>query len=563
MARLGGDDLVEHRQRLVMAPLLAQHGADCARDEDVAGRERERPRQQPVRAGIVAFLLAAPRREVEHHRVGAAAGHRRFGKRRRLRDVVGGKRALDPPAERGIGRPWMWSVGHRPRFARTGGRLSTRRLAAIAAAVSDIDVEGLVARAKQAQRAGRQDEAAALFQRVLAHGEHPLALNALGIRALRRDSLDEATALFHRAIAADPGSPDLWMNLARARRSAGDDAGEEAALEGALAIDQRHFMALVRHAELLERQGRSERAVDRWSGVLAMSGMIEERTPALDAMLEHARDFVARAQAGFAGRVDAALAPHRAGLDPATLRRFDACVDHALGRRRIYANECAGLHVPFLPADEFFERRHFPWMEQLEAQTAAIRAELEAVPAEGGGFTPYVAMQPGTPTNKWSPLDHKLDWGALHLWRHGRRDDAVCARFPATAAAVEALPLARMPGRTPTVFFSILQPGVRLPPHAGVSNARTIIHLGLIVPPGCGFRVGGTTREWREGQAWAFDDTIEHEAWNLSDRPRAILILDVWNPYMTAEEQTLLQAFCTAVDAEGDKDADAFKVSDD
>jgi aspartyl/asparaginyl beta-hydroxylase (cupin superfamily) len=27
-----------------------------------------------------------------------------------------------------------------------------------------------------------------------------------------------------------------------------------------------------------------------------------------------------------------------------------------------------------------------------------------------------------------------------------------------------------------------------------------------------------------------FDDTIEHEAWNDSELPRAILIFDVWHP---------------------------------
>ena len=89
-----------------------------------------------------------------------------------------------------------------------------------------------------------------------------------------------------------------------------------------------------------------------------------------------------------------------------------------------------------------------------------IRDELEALLAdEEAGFLPYVAMEPGTPENKWSPLDHSLDWGALHLWKDGRRNDEACARAPRTAAAVEALPLSDLPGRTPTVFFSLLRPG--------------------------------------------------------------------------------------------------------
>ncbi len=414
------------------------------------------------------------------------------------------------------------------------------------------DIQALIASAQQAQRAGRGADAERLFRQVLARGEHPLALNALGMRALNGGDTSAAAALFRRAIAADPAAPELHINLAKALRTAGDDAGEQAALEGALAIDQRHFMALVRLAELFERTGDSGRAADRWAGVVAIGVMIDERTPALDAILERAREAVARHQAGFAAAIDAELAPRRAGLDAGERRRFDASIDHLLGRRAIYANHCHGLYVPFLPADEFFDRSHFPWMDEIEANTDVIRGELEALLAAGAqGFSPYVAMASGTPENKWSPLDHKPDWSALHLWRHGRRDEAVCARCPETAAAVEALPLADMAGRAPSVFFSILKPGTHLPAHTGVTNARAIVHLPLIVPEGCSFRVGGETREWRTGEAWAFDDTIEHEAWNRSDQLRAVLIFDVWNPHLTATERDLLRDFFPIADRNG------------
>ncbi|HET9640487.1 MAG TPA: aspartyl/asparaginyl beta-hydroxylase domain-containing protein [Allosphingosinicella sp.] len=411
--------------------------------------------------------------------------------------------------------------------------------------MDEAEIQSALAAAREARRGNRPGEAAALLQSLIERaGEHPLALNMLGLTLLGEGRHDEAAALFRRAIAVDPDSPELWMNFARTFRDRRDDAGERGALEGALAIDQRHFMALVRLAELFERTGDVSAAAERWTGVLAMAGLMDERPPALEAMLDHARDFVARQRAGFAAAVDTGLADARRTLDAAERRRFDACIDHALGRRRIYANHCAGMHFPFLPADEYFERSHFPWLDQIEAKTDAIRAELEAMlAAEEAPIRPYVAMDPGTPANKWSPLDHKLDWGAIHLWKDGRRDEAVCARVPKTAAAVEALPLSDLPGRTPTVFFSLLQPGTHLPAHTGVSNVRTIIHLPLIVPPGCTFRVGGETREWEVGRAWAFDDTIEHEAWNRSDQVRAILIFDVWNPYISEVERDLLRRF--------------------
>jgi aspartyl/asparaginyl beta-hydroxylase (cupin superfamily)/thioredoxin-like negative regulator of GroEL len=426
------------------------------------------------------------------------------------------------------------------------------------------ELQRTLAAARQARQAGRRDEAGRLLRDLLARaGEQPAVLNALGLNTLAEGRHEESASLFRRAIAADPASPELWMNLARVHREQGDSAAERQALEGALAIDQRHFMALVRLAELFERLGDEARAADRWSGVLALAGMMDERPPALEAMLERARDLVTRHRAGFAAAVESGLADSRERLAAEERRRFDACLDHALGRRRIYANQCAGMHFPFLPADEFFERRHFPWLEQIEAQTGIIRGELEALLAQDeSAIRPYVEMEPGTPANKWSPLDHKLDWGALHLWKDGVRDERVCARVPGTAAAVEALPLSDLPGRTPTVFFSLLRPGTHLPAHTGVSNVRTIIHLPLIVPPGCGFRVGGETREWEVGRAWAFDDTIEHEAWNRSDQLRAILIFDVWNPYITEVERDLLRRFYAVAAGAGGGGEPGIEISD-
>jgi aspartyl/asparaginyl beta-hydroxylase (cupin superfamily) len=419
--------------------------------------------------------------------------------------------------------------------------------------MNQAEIQQALAMAGQAQRAGRAAEAAQIYRVVLDRaGEHPMALNALGMQTMAAGDTAGAAAFFRRAIAADPQAPELWMNLAKAHRLAHDDAGEEAALEGALSIDQRHFMALVRQAELFERQGSGSRAAERWTGVLAMAPAIEQPSPALLAMFEHARDFVADQRAGFAAAVDDGLAAARAGLSASQRRRFDASIDHTMGRRQIYTNHCAGLHFPFLPADEYFERAHFPWLAGIEAQADMIRGELaDLLAADQPAILPYVSMAPGTPVNKWSALDNKLDWGAFHLWNNGKRDDAACARCPKTAAAVEALPLADIPGRAPTIFFSLLQPGARLPAHTGVSNVRTVIHLPLIVPPGCGFRVGGETREWRENVAWAFDDTIEHEAWNSSDHMRAILIFDTWNPYLREEEKALIRAFYVAADANG------------
>ena len=376
--------------------------------------------------------------------------------------------------------------------------------------------------------------------------------NRRGMAALQSGDLVAAIDHYRAATLADPLSGALQRNLATACREAGDDAGEHAALGAALALDRRDLMAWIRKAELHERRAEPGEALLAWTAAIGLGGQLDPMPPSLTPLLTHGAAFVAAATATIAARVEAALAPLRAKLNETENRRGMAFTASALGSRQIYVNQCAGVYYPFLPADEFFDRRHFPWMAALEAQTAAIRSELEALLADpGDALRPYVRMEAGTPASIWSGLNHRLDWGACFLWEYGEPNDAVLDRCPATAAALAAVPGAHIPGRSPSAFFSLLKPGTRIPPHTGVTNTRAIVHLPLIVPDRCAFRVGGESRSWRTGEAFAFDDTIEHEAWNDSDDLRALLIFDVWNPHLTPAEQDLIIRYFAAADATG------------
>ena len=366
--------------------------------------------------------------------------------------------------------------------------------------------------------------------------------NRLGMASLHSGDARAAAEQFERACKADSSAAELWLNLAAAHRQLGDDPAERAALEQVLAIDQRDLTALIRFAQLHERAGEEGPAAERWSAVLSLASAIDQPSPEFSSLLDHARAYVERQRQTLAEALDRALADDLAAASTRDRRRAGAARDVMLGRRSVFPNACHGLHFPFLPADEFFDREHFPWLEMVERATADIRAELASILAgRDPGLAPYVEQPPGVPRNKWSPLDRSLDWGALHLWRDGERNAEACARAPRTAALVEALPLCRIPGRAPAVFFSILKAGARIPPHTGVTNVRSIVHLPLIVPDGCAFRVGGETRPWVEGEAFVFDDTIEHEATNPTDRDRAVLIFDVWNPHLSEAEQAMVR----------------------
>ncbi len=419
--------------------------------------------------------------------------------------------------------------------------------------VSNPQTSKLLEAALSAQRRGDVAGAARGFEAILDREPgNPQAANALGMIALDSGDFALGEAMFKRAANADPREPALWINVAKAQRLQGDDAGERASLEAALALDQRHFMALLRKAELHERLAERAGAAQAWQGVVLLAAQAGEVPPGVREAVAHGQAYLDRHRAELSSALDVGLEGARNGLSGSELRRFDACVDTMLGKRRIYANECHGVHFPFLPADEFFSRDFFPWMAELESKTDAIREEARALAESGNaGFRPYVAQDSGTPRNKWTPLDQSLDWSALFLWEYGVRNEDACIRCPATVAALERVPQSDIPGRAPTAFFSVLRPRTHIPPHTGVTNIRTIIHLPLIVPDGCRFRVGGETRVWHEGEAFAFDDTIEHEAWNDSDEMRAVLIFDVWNPYLSEAERRLVRLMFETTDATG------------
>jgi len=76
--------------------------------------------------------------------------------------------------------------------------------------------------------------------------------------------------------------------------------------------------------------------------------------------------------------------------------------------------------------------------------------------------------------------------------------------------------------------FSIMKPGTIIYPHTGYTNRVLRCHLGMKVPTGdCAIKVGQKTQKWEEGKAFVFDDTILHEAWNMTNETRIIMLLDI------------------------------------
>ena len=412
----------------------------------------------------------------------------------------------------------------------------------------DLQIRNLIRSVEVAAAEGREAESERLLGEARsAAPNHPLVLNEDGRRALNRGDFRTARELLERATADAPNHPAIWLNLATSFRGLGLPDEEARALERVLAVEPRHLLALLQKASLLEMQGKPRAAASVYQNALATippgAQINDVLRPALQRAFAAVRANNESLERLFAER----LRDLRARARRADNERFDHCIDALLGKRGVFVSQPTFLLYPKLPAYEFYAREDFPWLDEVEAATAEIRHECERVLAEDmGRAVPYVSYPTGVPLDQWAELNNSRRWSAFFLWREGKRMDENIARCPKTAALLARMPMCEVPDHGPTGFFSILDKKTRIPPHTGVTNTRLIVHLPLIVPPGCRFRVGSDTREWAPGRAWVFDDTIQHEATNDSDVPRAILIFDIWNPYLTPAERELVRVAVAA-----------------
>jgi len=367
-----------------------------------------------------------------------------------------------------------------------------------------------------------------------------------GIEALRRGDARAARESFERIVAAGQADASAYLGLAHACAGLKDHPAALAAVDRALALEPRNLRALVMKADQLAASGDARAASSFYRAAVSSAPPANELPADLRSEIGRAEALCERYAAQFESFLRERLAARglRAGRS-----RFADSLDILTGRKQIYFQEPRQYFLPELPQIQFYDRRQFPWLDRLEAATAGIRAELIEILKEDSAFTPYIEANPRLPQTESLELLNNPAWSAFYLWKHGELVAQNAARCPKTVSALDDVPFARVPNRSPSVLFSLLRPGARIPPHTGEVNTRLICHLPLIVPDNCRFRVGNDTRVLAEGKAWVFDDTMEHEAWNGSDRTRVILLFEIWRPELTTEERALVSAMFEAIDA--------------
>jgi beta-hydroxylase len=119
-------------------------------------------------------------------------------------------------------------------------------------------------------------------------------------------------------------------------------------------------------------------------------------------------------------------------------------------------------------------------------------------------------------------------WRALYLKKLGKLDDKMIEYFPNTIELLK-------DKQIHTAFFSILDPGVEIPPHVGYYKGYLRYHMGVIIPNNETNKTddkayivcGGEKYIWKEKEGIVFDDLYLHYVKNPTNQRRVVLYLDI------------------------------------
>lgn len=189
----------------------------------------------------------------------------------------------------------------------------------------------------------------------------------------------------------------------------------------------------------------------------------------------------------------------------------------------------AHAHVGSEPT--FYDATEIAWPRKVEEHWTAIRDEFGARFGDGRSLETFFDE---------AMISRHGAWKTHSLYVHGLRYHKNIQSFPRTDALLRSIP------GLVSASFSWLDAHSEIKPHHGDSNMIVRGHLAMVVPAGlplCGLEVKGEARAWQTGRMLLFCDAYEHRAWNHSDAPRLVMIIDVMLP----EHRAALHDVCARV----------------
>lgn len=173
-------------------------------------------------------------------------------------------------------------------------------------------------------------------------------------------------------------------------------------------------------------------------------------------------------------------------------------------------------------------------IKELEKNHEIIIQELDSF-VKANGIQSHFNITMVEKPDSWK-VRSLLVWG-VKMYQYQKQ-------FPETMRLMNAIP------GVVNICFNALEPHSKIVPHFGDTNAVIRCHLGLHIPatlPNCGLRVKGIERSWEQGKVIGFVDAYVHEAWNLTDQRRTILLFDILKPEFAAKKNkvcaTVLMSF--------------------
>ncbi len=345
--------------------------------------------------------------------------------------------------------------------------------------------------------------------------DQELALSYAAVLA-KAQHIPEALQWLETVVAKSPKFFAAWLFLGQLREATGDTLGALRAWFKAIIGAQRSGQWLgegTTEPQILEQVIRAVEKVRKGREILLYEsyGEIRKQLGATEL-----------------GRVDKALAGY--------LRKWNATPPDPRQRPRFF-------YFPDLPDSPYHDPFLQPWASQLQSSVDVIRNDALRVFAEDQKFQPFLVGKGSNQTQEHiKGSGNDASWDAFFFYRHGERFDKNHDRCPNTSAVLESIELCRISDQAPEICFSVLGPGTQIMPHYGVSNVRLVMHLPLVIPGDCALNLLDAGEHcWEEGKLVMFDDTFQHEAWNRSDSPRIILLMDCWNPHLTVPERTAVK----------------------
>ena len=402
-------------------------------------------------------------------------------------------------------------------------------------------------------------QAESLFRAVLR--DHPLctvALRAVAAFAVARGDLDAAHGLLSTATAVAPNDVSLLFEHAQVSSQMGHIEVARDRFNALLALDPSHHLAWLCAGDLHQACGDNVAALRAWYQAITRAHKAghwlgtETTDPSIrDAVLRN----IERLRRGRRDHYFESFEVVRAACGSSAVARVERALTGYLGEWDATPPDPRQrpkfLYFPDLPCGPFHDPYLQPWAPRLREAWLDIRAEAAELLLADRDFESFLGLKPGQSAAGYvGGTNPKASWDAYFFYRHGVRLEPQHAQCPTTSAILESIDLCRVDNQAPEVCFSVIRPQSTIVAHHGVTNTRLVMHLPLIVPRDCALNiVNAGTHHWKEGELMMFDDTYQHEAWNNSDQPRLIVLMDCWNPHLTVPEQQAVKLLVEAIDS--------------